>query len=266
MFEFAPGIAYAPIPQLSIGGAFYLDYAMMDMARTTPIGRYTEDSNGLAFSGIVGVKIKPIDMLSFGVIFKPKRTVTMSGSASVPELAGMQMPTSSDFDREVSWPMEIRGGTAVQPISGLTLAVDARYIFWEDACDVFDTEYAQPSWEAAMDPNDSDKFILHWEDTLQYNVGVEYQANPMFAVRGGYYHDPAPGPDSTHNILIPNNDFDAITGGVGVTVNRFDINAGFEYLIGKDREIPVSQATDHNMVGTHTLNMMVTSVTVNVDL
>ncbi|MCP4231235.1 MAG: hypothetical protein GY771_13950 [bacterium] len=117
-----------------------------------------------------------------------------------------------------------------------------------------------------MDPNDSDKFILHRENTVQFNIGAEYRINPMLAVRGGYYNDPAPGPDSTHNILIPNDDFNVITGGAGVTVSRFDINAGFEYMMGKNREIPASGQTQHNMAGTHTLEIMIPSLSVNVAL
>jgi long-chain fatty acid transport protein len=270
MFEFAPGVAYTPIPQLTIGAAFYLDYVMMNMWRGVPIGpgmfgRYTEESTGFAYSGVVGVKVRPIDMLSFGVVFKPKRTVTMSGTAEIPELPA-PMSTTSDFDREMAWPMEVRGGGAVMPIPGLTFAVDARYIFWEDTADELVAVYADPNWAVAMSQGDGDTLFLHWEDTLCFNIGTEYQINPMFAVRGGYYYEKAPGPDSTHTILLPGNDMNAVTGGAGITVDRFDINLGCEYVMGKDREIPTSGQTDHNMVGTHTLNIIVPSLTVDVSL
>jgi len=272
MFEFAPGVAYTPIPQLSIGAAFYLDYVMMDMWRGVPLGggnygSYKEDSTGITYSGVVGVKVRPVDMLSFGVVFKPKRTVTMSGTAEIPEVAAM-MSTTSNFDREVSWPMEMRGGAAVNPIPGLTFAVDARYIFWEDAADVLTAVYEDANWAAAMSLGDGEKFVLTWEDTLCFNVGTEYQINPMIAVRGGYYYEKAPGPDSTHTILLPGNDMNAVTGGAGITVDRFDINVSCEYVMGKDRDVepyPDAQNPD-NMAGTHTLNMIVPSVTVDVAL
>ncbi len=58
-----------------------------------------------------------------------------------------------------------------------------------------------------------------------------------FAIRGGYYYDPAPAPDETLNILVPSFNFNSIAGGFGYKSGGLSIDFALEYLMGKDRTV-----------------------------
>jgi long-chain fatty acid transport protein len=86
---------------------------------------------------------------------------------------------------------------------------------------------------------DEDKRLAFlWEDKTQIRFGTEYQISPKFALRGGYYNDPGPAPNNTRNILLPITDFNSITAGFGYNVNGIIIDFGFEYITGKEKEVP----------------------------
>jgi long-chain fatty acid transport protein len=270
MFEIAPGAAFQLHPMISIGGAFYIDYVMtemkfpvvMGMPPNQVIGHFSEDASGIGYSGVIGVKVKPHPMFHAGFSFKPKRTITTDGTANIPELGQMTppMPTSSGFSRDVRWPMELMFGVAVMPTNKLTIGAGGRYLYWEDACDRFVATYDNPYWQDYMDRAGADEWVLNWENTVQFNVGAEYRVHPMFDVRGGYYRDPSPAPNSTYTILLPGCDWNAITFGTGAHVSKLDINFAFEYLMGKERN--VNTWTADNMLGEHNINTMSLNISV----
>jgi long-chain fatty acid transport protein len=77
---------------------------------------------------------------------------------------------------------------------------------------------------------------LAWANKIQLRGGVEY-AFGDFAIRGGYYYDPAPAPDETLNVLIPSFTFNSLAGGFGYRSGGFIIDVGFEYLMGQKRTV-----------------------------
>lgn len=268
MFEIAPGAAFQLHPMISVGGAFYVDYAMTEMKFTIPmgeqfLGHFSEEASGIGFAGVVGVKVKPHPMFHAGFSFKPKRTVTTDGTATIPELSQMQMPSSSGFSRDLRWPMELMFGTAVMPTNKLTIGVGGRYQFWEDACDSFVATYDDEDWQQYMHNAGSDEWVLNWANTFQFNVGAEYKVHPMFDVRGGFYRDPSPGPNSTYKILLPGCDWNVVTFGTGVHVSKLDVNFAFEYLMGKERTITTpTQDNVPRTPGTHNIDMISPNISV----
>ncbi len=95
---------------------------------------------------------------------------------------------------------------------------------------------------------------MHWKDATQIRFGAEYKIK-TFAFRGGYYFDPAPSPDETMNVLVPNYDFSAVTFGFGYALeNGLHVDFSGEYLKGKDRDIPLT-LTDVEMPGYYTLKI-----------
>jgi long-chain fatty acid transport protein len=81
-----------------------------------------------------------------------------------------------------------------------------------------------------------------------------------FAVRGGYYYDPTPTPDETLTILIPGFDFNNITFGFGYHKDGFGLDFGFEYLMGKDRNIALDEA--NSMPGLYEMYILVPQVSI----
>ncbi len=170
----------------------------------------------------------------------------------------MGAATESEFDREVKWPMWIAGGVAVKPTECLTITFDVQYSQWSKSSDEFVTEYKDANWRGALEPSDSHKFILKWDDATQIRAGVEYNATDALDLRLGYYYDPAPAPDETLNILFPSSTNNVITGGLSYGFGDWNVVGAAEYLMGKERVIEVSP--ENEMPGTHQMDIFAWSL------
>ncbi|MBE0712069.1 MAG: outer membrane protein transport protein, partial [Candidatus Aminicenantes bacterium] len=106
---------------------------------------------------------------------------------------------------------------------------------------------------------------LDWKDATQLRFGAEYILNPSTVLRAGYYNDPAPGPLSTLNVLLPSHSFNALTLGVGTTISDLQIDLGMEYLIGNERTAwdPMPPFSPGAMAGTYGMKIVVPTVSVS---
>jgi long-chain fatty acid transport protein len=267
---------------LSVGATFNVNYAKFDIATyageteaplpVVDLGQYEETMTGWGYGATIGVLFKPIEKLSFGLTYRTASTVkfkgdtTISGMTDLGTALGTSLNTTSDIEREVTWPMWIAGGVAFEPIEGLTLTGDLQWTQWS-TIDVMETTFVDTFWAQMMEASGDDARPLYWEDALQIRIGAEYRLKAL-ALRGGYYHDPSPAPDRTMNVLLPIFDFNAITAGFGYSLNGLNIDFGMEYLKGKERFIdPVLQATDPDyataMPGTYNMTIWVATVAVS---
>jgi long-chain fatty acid transport protein len=82
-----------------------------------------------------------------------------------------------------------------------------------------------------------------------------------FALRGGYYYDPAPSPANTLSILLPSISYNAFTLGVGYKTEKINLDFCLEYLTGKDRTLDYGQQVpDVGMPGIHGASMLVPNI------
>jgi long-chain fatty acid transport protein len=253
VFSITPVVSYKLMPNLYFGAALNMYYGMMDMSKPTfalppsTYAQYSEESSGLGFGFSAGLLFKPIDMLSVGFSFKTKATITMEGTAKNSALAALGKE-ETDFSRDMSWPMWIAGGVAFRPFKGLTIAADADFSQWSGAADYLYADYT--------DWGRKDTMHLQWEDALQIRIGLEYMLDENIAIRAGFYTDPAPAPDETLTILLPNISYKGITLGAGYRTGNLTFDAGFEYLIGTEREITTAKITKYNMPGKQNMNIL----------
>ena len=260
VITFSPAVAYQVTDKFSLGLAVNINYGMFDLKRPAPVPgvgvfQYEESSSGIGYSFTIGAKYDFSEMISAGLSFRSKSSVEMSGDAKNPAFGGYGAP-ESDFDRSVSWPIWIGGGLAIHPSEKLTITIDGQYSQWSELNEL-DTKYQNAIWKGALEPTGDNKFILNWEDAIQIRLGGEYMVSKSVAVRLGYYYDPAPGPDETYNILFPSMTNHVATGGLGYYAEKFKIEGAFEYLIGTERTIALSE---HSMPGVHQMSIFAFSV------
>jgi len=143
------------------------------------------------------------------------------------------LPVSSDTSLDVPNPTWLAGGIAVKPLDRLTVTFDLQWTNWAKLGTI-ELVFADPEWAEAL--TDEAALVLNWKDSLQVRGGVEYDLG-KFALRAGYYYDPAPAPDETMNVLIPSFTYNSFTAGFGYAKDRWKIDFGLEYLIGKDRTV-----------------------------
>jgi long-chain fatty acid transport protein len=257
----SPTIAVQLTDQLFFGATLNINYGFFKMDRWAGVmdmevpdiyfnpGQQTLDVKGWGFGATFGLLFKPSDMFSLGLTFRTPSKMKMSGSLEMENMALLGLETSSGTNMDVTSPMWLAGGIAVKPIDGLTLTFDAHYTNWKKM-DTIPLVFDDPVWSVALA---GESLNLAWANKVQLRGGVEY-AFGNFAIRGGYYYDPAPAPDETLNVLIPSFTFNSIAGGFGYRSGGFIIDVGFEYLMGKNRTVAYS---GENMPGAYEMKILV---------
>ena len=243
LITFAPSLAFQISDTLSVGASLNINYGTFDIsmyAGSIPgvldLGQYSETETGWGLGATFGILFKPSKIVSLGAVLRTSSTVKFSGEAEMGRLIFLGLSTTSEMERNVTWPMEIKGGIAVTPTDALTLSADVHYTRWS-VIDSLTTDYKDTFWSLLMTSSGKNVMAMHWKDAVQICLGGEYRLSPALALRAGYYYDPAPAPDETMNILLPSYNFNALTLGAGYRMDGLMVDAGLEYLMGKERTI-----------------------------
>jgi long-chain fatty acid transport protein len=222
------------------------------------LGQYEETMNGWSFGATLGLLVKPIEDLSVGLTVRTPSTMSFNGSALLSYASLYGIPDTSDLVRDMPWPLWIAGGVSFRPFERLLLSADVHWTQWSKL-DQLTTDYLDPIWADLAAVDGRDVLVLDWQDTTQIRFGLEYTLNPTTALRAGYYHDPAPGPESTLNVLLPTHTFESFSVGVGKTVGDLQLDFGLEYMAGNTRTAP---DTPDSMPGTYGAKMVVPTISV----
>jgi len=251
----APSIAVKLSDMISIGASVNINYGFFQtdqwgetqtlIAGPPPyifnFGQASLDVKGWGYGATFGLMVKPSDWISFGVTYRLQSKIKMTGTSAIenmPEfgtfLPGSPvLPEESEAELAATSPMWLAGGVSVKPVKNLTLAFDLQWTNWKKL-DLLAVELLDPAWNAiGLTENE---LTLNWTDEIQIRGGIEYTMG-NFAIRGGYYHDPAPAPDATLNILVPSFTYNSIAGGFGYKTGGLSIDFALEYLMGKDRAV-----------------------------
>lgn len=268
VFNISPGFAYKLNEKFSVGAAVNVYYGMMDMKRPMDTysmltqqpgqdglmdAQYDESGSGLGYGVTLGALFKPMDLLSVGFTLRTKTTVKFEGTAKNSAFK-VYNAEETDYERDLAWPVWIGGGIALKPTQKLAITADAQYSKWSDTEEKIITEYLNPIWAGALTEEDR-TMTLDWVDATQIRLGLQYQLNEAATLRAGYYHDPAPAPDETLNIIFPSITYNAITLGTSYCFGKVAVDLAGEYLMGSDREIDFNPA-EEAMPGTHHMNIL----------
>lgn len=222
------------------------------------LGQYEETMGGWSFGATVGLLVKPIEDLSIGLTLRTPSTMSFNGSALLSYMSLYDLPDTSDLVRDMPWPLWIAGGVSFRPFERLLLSADIHWTQWSKL-DRLTTDYLDPVWADLAEVDGRDVLVLDWKDTTQVRFGAEYTLNPTTALRAGYYHDPAPGPESTLNVLLPTHTFEAFSIGIGKTIGDLQLDFGLEYMAGDTR---TASDTPDSMPGTYGAKIVVPTISV----
>ncbi len=269
VFSVQPLVAVKLNEWLSVGASLNVQYGNFNLkmpagsvelsGSTYQLGQYEENMNGWGFGATFGVLAKPVEKLGLGLTVRTPSTISFKGAARMPYLALYGLPDSSDLARKITWPLWIAGGVSFRPVARLLLTADLHWTQWSKV-DRITTGYLEAFWTAAMDAAGFDARRLDWKDAAQVRLGAEYALDATTALRAGYYHDPAPGPLETLNILLPTHTFNALSVGLGKTLGDLQLDFGLEYLSGDTRTAALG--LPEAMPGDHGMRIVVPSVSV----
>ena len=246
----SPLVSYRISEKIAVGAAFNINSGIFNAAMHAgqaeipvppylfDLGQYDESMSGWGYGATLGFLVKPAETLSFGLTLRTASKVRFTGEAMISHLGLLGFSTTSEAERDITFPLWIAAGAAFRPVPKLLLTGDVQFSKWS-VIDEIATTYKDPLWAALLAADGKDVMKMAWQDTTQFRFGLEYQWSPTFAVRGGYYFDPTPTPDTTMNFLIPGYDFNVLTLGFGYRLGDIQLDFGLEYLKGKDRRIDV---------------------------
>ncbi len=269
VISISPLVAVKLSEVVSVGATFNLNYGMFSLkmpAGTVTVGedlgQYEENMNGWGVGATFGVLVTPSEKLGFGLTVRTPSTVSFNGTANMPTLPVYELPGSSDLKRKITWPLWIAGGISFRPVPHLLLSADVHWTQWSKLHRIT-TDYLDSAWETLIEMSGMDVRVLDWKDATQLRFGAEYTLNASTALRAGYYHDPAPAPLSTLNVLLPSHTFNAVSIGIGKTISDLQLDFGLEYLMGNTRTSIDTSLPPVGMPGTYGMKIVVPTVSVN---
>ncbi|NDV28832.1 OmpP1/FadL family transporter [Desulfovibrio sp. JC010] len=197
------------------------------------------------------IHVTPNEQWSLGLSWRSKMNHRATGSASYTMPNNAAPPANrfndSDVSMNMNTPHMIFGGVEYKPMKNLSIEFDAIYSMWSDYSAI--DYYFDKSTAIGVNNYTADK---KWNDVWRFEVGVEYLPIEDLALRAGYFYDQSPIPDSYVDYMLPTNDRQNVSLGVGWKYKSFSVDAAYNYMWMADRNIEARPAD--NIVATEIRN------------
>ncbi|UCE22611.1 MAG: outer membrane protein transport protein [Candidatus Aminicenantes bacterium] len=244
---FNPTLAYKFNDNLSVGvGVSYIHSSLeldltylLDLTAIPPLGIYdipvtVEETTGTAWAVNAGFLYKG-DMFSLGFNWRGGFTIDYDGNLDLDmSPVPIPLPENGTVVAPFSFPHILGIGTAFNLSDQLILTADVHYILWS-AFDRIEVEADVPGLPIALDFEPIDE---NFEDSFVFRVGMQYQMNENFALRGGFLYDQTPQPVESMDTMLPDSNRWALTAGFGYSVGKFAIDVAYQFEPFKDRISP----------------------------
>jgi len=220
------------------------------------------DGWGMGFN--VGLLYKASSKLQFGLSYMSPVDIDLEGTLDLdiyfpkvysdPFLDGTAHQYSNeDFESTLSLPGNLGIGAAFRPWERLTLTFDVSSTSWSrleylDSEDFFvDSVMIDDTLWYVWSPEES-KLLFNWDDITKLSVGGEYLFGENLRIRGGYFFETSPIPNSTANLLIPDvGDKNSFSLGISYVSESFEF--GYSYALIAHRKTEVTSIADENQDG-----------------
>jgi hypothetical protein len=176
---------------------------LLDLERELPLGT----------SADIGLRVRPIEDLSFGVAFHQQVLLRAEGSNDT-RAGGIRLDDPIDFAAFLE-PDELVFGAWWRPVDRLAISADVSWARWSAFVTIHDQK---------PDPG--------FDDTMNVRVGIEAHATDFLDVRGGWAFEPSPVPEQIGITNFVDADRHVITLGAGLDLAaldaghaRFDVHA-----------------------------------------
>jgi len=210
-----PGLGYQLSDNLSVGFSVSLGRSVSETGKTFPPNPATgdpvtelkldaEDSFNYSFN--VGVMYRPVDALSFGLTYRSRSNAEFDGDVLI---NGTKIsPVTMDY----AHPECIQGGSRYFVNEDLSVEFDMLWTRWSILEKQVEKSPVAPGGKFSHDRD--------WDDTIQYKLGLQWQAMDSLAIRSGYSYDPTPVPTDTFDFGWPDTDRNVFSLGFGWAINE----------------------------------------------
>ncbi len=221
-------------------------------------------TNGWGMGFNAGILYKASPKLQFGFSYRSPVDIDLEGSLDLeayfpkvisdPWLDGTPRKYSNaNIESTLPLPGNLGIGVAFKPLERLTLTFDVSSTDWSrldylNTEDFFlDTFRINDTLWYVLHQEES-KLLFNWDGIAKFSLGGEYLFGENLWIRGGYFFEKSPIPNSTATVLIPDvGDKNCFNVGLSYRVNSFEIGYNYEFVAHGKKEI--TTITDENQDG-----------------
>lgn len=205
----------------SVTGNEYVSIGLSDARVKASL---TDDFN---HSFNLGVMYDPTEKITLGLTFRGRTEADFKG-----ELDAQGIGTIADVKLGYDHPEQVQWGIRFVPDENRSLSfeVDMVWTNWsintsQDQKITTRTDLSAYGLPASF----TESVDRDWEDTTPIRVGAEWRALDYLTLRGGYYYDPSPVPDTTMDFIWPDGDKQTVSAGVGIELGHFTVDMAMAY-------------------------------------
>ena len=210
----------------------------------------TDMSDEMNYSLNVGFLYKPTKKLAAGLTYRGRTSTKFEGTTRAVGLSegdtvvlnvpggpftGTVHNTVVNAQTEIDHPEQLQLGIRCLPVERLSFEVDVVWTRWSriDGYTVtFDKKFLDVTGFPVGNPGKmSEYFPRDWKDTTQVRFGVEWQVNKILALRGSYFYDPSPIPDTTMDLQWADADKRTFALGMGLNFGRVTVDGVLQYTV-----------------------------------
>jgi len=224
---------------ISAGGSYH--HASVIISRATSLFPFEGEGfihleGDSAFGYNFGVLWKPSDMVSVGASFRSQVDFSFEGTAEAtgPDWAESLLP-SGDISADLTTPVNIQGGVAVQVIKPLRLSADFQWVGWS-SYDTLAVDFTDDAFDDLAAPR-------LYEDSYIIRFGAQYDFNDKYSLLGGVYFDSNPVAPENLSPSLPDSDRLGFSIGLDAKITE-NIGVSGSYLFIRSSELTVTNSNE----------------------
>ncbi|MUM76825.1 aromatic hydrocarbon degradation protein [Pseudodesulfovibrio sp. F-1] len=215
-----PTVAFKFTDQLSVAGGIEILRGGIKQKSEPGASVVSADTIGYAIGGNLGVHYQVDDQWSVGLAWRSSMDMQTEGKGEHP-LGGT---TSTGQSIWANLPASYVVGIGYQPAENWSWEFDIVHTRWE----AFDTM----SYSAPINTVKT----YDYKNTWRFQLGTEYWATDWLAVRFGYVYDQTPTRSGYSSFMLPCNDRQLYSTGLGFRHDAWTVDWAFMYVKAKERK------------------------------
>ena len=197
-----------------------------DLQRAVPIGGVDRTvsfhTKGYGFAGNLGLHYQFDDQWAAGFTYRSPMHLSTTGSGQN-EIPGRIAFSDSQQNLDATLPSSYTLAVSFKPSDKWVLEFDTLYTRWELTDEI--------QYSGTIDAQTP----LHYKNTWRFQLGAEYWMLESLALRLGYAYDQTPTRAGDASFMLPANDRQLFSTGLGYKAGNFTADWSFMYVVTKER-------------------------------
>jgi len=214
-----PSVAFKFNEKFSMAVGVEILKGGIHLKRSTVFGPISARTSGYAIGGNISFNYKFDDQWSTGFTYRAPMTMDTTGSGQFPG----QPSSENEQSIKATLPGSYSLGVAYKPADNWVWEFDVIHTRW-DSVD-------KMTYSGTIDS----EHWLHYKNTWRGQIGTEYWATDWMAVRFGYVYDQTPTRGGDASFMLPANDRQLVSTGLGFKWDKWTLDASFMYVQAKER-------------------------------